>query len=113
MSTSRDYIEFIADQISCAGVIRYRMMFGEYALYCDEKVVALVCGNRLYVKPTAAGMNHIGSPVQAPPYKGAKMYYLIEDRIDDREWLSELIRITASELPLPKPKGKNKKSGSR
>ena len=78
-------------------------MFGEYALYCNNKVVALVCDNQLFVKQTAAGKKFIGKVKEAPAYPGAKMSFLIEDKIDDREWLSELVRITESELPEPKP----------
>ena len=88
-----------------AGTITYKKMFGEYALYSDGKVVALVCDNQLFVKPTEGGRSFIGDVVEAPPYPGAKMSFLIEDKIDDREWISELIRITAKELPK-----KNKKS---
>ncbi len=103
MSSTADFIEYIAAQTRDAGQISYRKMFGEYALYCDTKVIALVCDDQLFIKPTEAGKKHIGQPVEAPPYDGAKMYYLIEDT-DDGEWLSELVRLTASELPQPKPK---------
>ncbi len=100
-------MEFLADQMEGAGAISFKKMFGEYALYCDGKVVALVCDNRLFVKPTPGGRAHVGEPVEAPPYPGAKMYFLIEDAFEDREWISALIRITARELPAPKPKRKN------
>jgi TfoX/Sxy family transcriptional regulator of competence genes len=104
MSSDQNFVEFIADQIGSAGRITYRKMFGEYALYCDEKVVALICDNRLYVKPTAGGKAFIGEVVEAPAYPGAKMSFLIGDKFEDRDWISELIRITARELPVPKPK---------
>ena len=86
-------------------------MFGEYAIYCDEKVVALICDNRLYVKPTAGGKAFIDNVVEAPAYPGAKMSYLIEDQFENRDWISELIRITARELPLPRPKRSKLKKG--
>jgi TfoX/Sxy family transcriptional regulator of competence genes len=108
MASDTSFVEYVADQVHDAGAIRYRKMFGEYALYCDEKVVALICDNRLFVKPTAAGREYIGDVVEAPAYPGAKPAFLIEDRIDDREWLSELIRITFNELPVAKPKRKKK-----
>ena len=100
-------MEFLADQMEGAGAISFKKMFGEYALYCDGKVVALVCDNRLFVKPTPGGRAHVGEPVEAPPYPGAKQYFLIEDAFEDREWISALIRITARELPAPKPKRRN------
>ena len=104
MATDLEFMEFLADQMAGTGEIAYRKMFGEYAVYCGGKVVALVCDNRLFVKPTAAGRAFIGAPVEAPAYPGAKNSFLIEDAFEDREWISELIRITARDLPAPKPK---------
>ena len=106
MATDAEFIEFLADQMAGAGEIAFRKMFGEYALYCAGKVVALVCDNQLFVKPTPGGRAHIGEPVEAPPYPGAKPYFLIEDAFEDREWIGALIQITARELPPPKPKSK-------
>jgi len=101
MSTDKSFVDFITDQIADAGIISSRKMFGEYALYSDGKVVALICDNRLYVKPTPGGRTFIGDVVEAPAYPGAKMSFFIEDKFEDREWFSELIRITARELPKP------------
>ena len=107
MSSDLNFVKFIAEQMKDAGDISFRKMFGEYAIYCNQKVVALVCDNQLFVKPTEAGRSFIGDVVEAPPYPGAKMYFLIEDRIEDREWISSLIRVTTDELPEPKRKKKN------
>jgi TfoX/Sxy family transcriptional regulator of competence genes len=79
-------------------------MFGEYAIYCDGKVVALVCDNQLFVKPTAKGRAFIGDVVEAPPYPGAKQYFLIEDKFEDRDWISALVKITVREVPDIKSK---------
>jgi len=87
-------------------------MFGEYAVYCDGKVVALVCDNQLFVKPTAAGRNYVGNVELAPPYPGAKQHFNVSENLDDPEWLRELIRITAIELPLP-AKAKRKKPSTK
>ena len=108
MASDKDFVDFLVDQIENAGSITYRKMFGEYALYCESKVVALICDNKLFIKPTEGGRAYIGNVTEAPPYPGAKMSFLIEDRLDDREWLSELIRITAREVPEPKQKKKKK-----
>ncbi len=104
MGSNLSFVEFIVDQIENAGEITYKKMFGEYALYSDGKVVALVCDDQLFIKPTKAGKSFINNVIEAPPYPGAKLYFLIEDEIEDREWLSNLIRLTAEELPEPKPK---------
>ncbi len=109
MSTDADFIEYLEEQLVDVKNIFFRKMFGEYAIYCDTKVVALVCDNQLFVKPTVIGRAYLEEIVEEPPYPGSKNYFLIGDRIDDREWISELIRITADELPLPKPKKVKKK----
>jgi TfoX/Sxy family transcriptional regulator of competence genes len=104
MASDLGFVEYVAEQMSGGGTITFRKMFGEYAIYCDGKVVALVCDDRLYVKETSAGRVFIGDPGEAPPYANAKLHFLIEDHLDDRAWVSELIRVTAGELPVPKPK---------
>jgi TfoX/Sxy family transcriptional regulator of competence genes len=109
LSSDKEFMDFIVDQIEDTGEITYRKMFGEYAVYCGGKIFALVCDNRLYIKPTEAGRKYINNPNEAPPYPGAKSCFLIEDKLDDREWLSGLVRVTAAELPEPKPKKMKKK----
>jgi TfoX/Sxy family transcriptional regulator of competence genes len=110
MASDLGFVEFVVEQIQNAGVIIYRKMFGEYALYCNDKVIALICDNQLFVKSTKAGELFIGKVVKAPPYPGAKPSFLIEDQIEDREWLCDLVRLTEKELPIPKPKKSKKKS---
>jgi TfoX/Sxy family transcriptional regulator of competence genes len=107
MATQQRTVDFILEQLAGAGDISARKMFGEYSLYSQGKVVALICDDRLFVKPTKSGRTYIGEPVEAPPYSGAKPSFLIaEERWDDADWLVELIKLTAAELPLPKPKKK-------
>lgn len=107
MATKKNTIEYILEQIAGAGVVSARKMFGEYAIYCDSKVIALVCDDQLFVKPTKAGKKFIGNVSEAPPYPGAKAYYLISgEQWDNADWLTELIKVSAIELPLPKPKKK-------
>ena len=108
MASDQSFVEFIVDQIENAGVITYRKMFGDYGLYVDGKIVGLICDNQLFLKPTEGGRALIGKVVEAPPYPGAKLSFLIEDGLEDQDWLSALVRITAQELPEPKPKMKKK-----
>ncbi len=104
MGSSKAQLAFVMDQIASAGNVTAKAMFGEYGIYCDGKICALLCDNQLFIKPTDEGRAFIGKPVEAPPYPGAKLYFLVDDKIDDRRWLSELIRVTADSLPEPKPK---------
>ena len=109
MSSKQDFVDFVIGQIQSAGDISFKKMFGEYALYSGNKIFALICDNKLFIKPTIAGKNYIQDVVEAPPYTGAKPSYLIEDKIEDHEWLSTLVKLTVNELPEPKPKKKKKR----
>jgi TfoX/Sxy family transcriptional regulator of competence genes len=84
-------------------------MFGEHAIYCDGKVVALIVKNQLFVRPTEKGRAYIGNVVESSPYPGAKPHFLIEDAFEDRDWISGLITLTALELPIPVKKRKKVK----
>jgi TfoX/Sxy family transcriptional regulator of competence genes len=100
MVTAQSTADFLVDQMASTGDVRVRKMFGEYAVYCYNKVVALICDNRLFVKPTESGRAMMEYCEEAPPYPGAKPHLLIaEERWDDREWLALLIRKTADALP--------------
>ena len=110
MASDAGFVQFVVDQLERAGEISSRKMFGDYALYCNAKVVGLICDNKLFVKPTDAGRKYIGDPVEAPAFPGAKPSFLIEDKLEDRKWLTELIRITEKEVEAPKPK---KKKGAK
>ncbi len=110
MPTSNEFADHIHDLVKDAGNIRHKKMFGEFALYCDEKVVALICDNQLFIKPTVEGRAYIDSE-EIPfslgkPYPGAKDYFRMDT--EDSEYLSELVHITADALPLLKKKKKKK-----
>jgi TfoX/Sxy family transcriptional regulator of competence genes len=106
MASDEKFMEYVADQLSAGGMITYRKMFGEYGIYCNGIYFAAVCDNKLFIKPTQAGRLYIGKPVESPPYPGAKNHFLIEEKLEDRDWLGELVRITVKSLP---PKKKRKK----
>ncbi len=109
MASDQNFVDFILDQIQNAGQITAKKMFGEYAIYSDGKIFGLIFDNKLFIKPTDAGRAFIEDLVEAPPYPGAKPGFLIGDKIEDRDWLSHLIKISVKELPDPKPKKKKKK----
>ena len=109
MASDKSFVKYVVDQIGNAGKITFQQMFGEYGVYSDGKLFGLICDNKLFVKPTNAGRDFIRNIVEAPPYPGAKLSFLIEEKLDDRFWLSELVRITIKELPEPRQKKKKKK----
>lgn len=106
MASNQEFVEFVVDQIDTACGVTFRKMFGEYALYSNRKVVALICDDQLFIKPTDAGRSYIGDVVESPPSPGARLCFLIQEKIDDGDWLSQLIKLTEAALPLPRPKKK-------
>ena len=113
MASAFGYIEYLCDQLQGAGTISYRKMFGEYALYCEGKVVGLVVGNSLFVKPIEATQAMYGDGPRGAPFAGAKAWYAVQERVDDRQWLCALVRATEAALPLPAPKKARKPSLSK
>jgi TfoX/Sxy family transcriptional regulator of competence genes len=111
MASDKNQLDFVLDQIRDAGDVTAKPMFGEFGIYCDGKIVALFCDNQLFVKPTDGGRAYIRRLIEAPPYPGAKPYYLIEGQIEDRGWITELIKLTAQAQSLSKKRpGKSLKT---
>ncbi|MEO7115476.1 MAG: TfoX/Sxy family protein [Caldimonas sp.] len=104
MASEPDFAEYVFAQIGLGPEITYRKMFGEYAVYLNGTVVAFVCDNQLYVKPTAQGRALLGRAAEHSPFPGAKPYFRIDDELDQRELIQRLLRATALAAPLPKPK---------
>lgn len=102
MSTAQSTIDDVLERLAPLNV-RARAMFGEFALYCDEKVVALICDDRVFLKETEA-LNGIDELFESgPPYPGAKEHRILHDRfLGDEERLRALVQGTADRLPLPK-----------
>lgn len=110
MASSQSTVDFITSQIDQSGLITSKKMFGEYALYCDGKVVAFGCDDSLFLKPTKEAKDFFPDAEDAPAYPGSKMYMLIpEEKWEDREFMSQLVTITYNALPAQKSK-KDKKS---
>ncbi|MDI9914274.1 TfoX/Sxy family protein [Rhodococcus sp. IEGM 1379] len=109
MSSSKDTVAWILEQLEPLDV-RARAMFGEYGLYCDEKMVALICNNTLFVKPTEISVEFPSLADRMPPYPGAKDYCRVpQESLDDVDQLQAFIQRTADAMPLPKKKPPKKK----
>jgi TfoX/Sxy family transcriptional regulator of competence genes len=113
MASDQSYVEYICEQADLGSALSYKKMFGEYALYLEGKVVALVCDDQLFLKPTAEGREMLGEVSEHPPYPGAKPHFLISDEVDDREALQRLLTVTARALPAPKPKVAKRKAKTK
>jgi TfoX/Sxy family transcriptional regulator of competence genes len=103
MATRADTIAHLLDVLGSLP-LSARKMFGEYALYLDGKVVALVCDDQLYLKPTPAAVASLPGCPTAPPYPGAKPYLLVTDALDDPDRVGLALKAIAADLPTPKPK---------
>ena len=103
MASSKDYLEYVLDQLSSLDNITYRAMMGEYIIYYQGKIVGGIYDDRFLVKPTKSALDLMPDASRELPYEGAKEMLLVED-IDDRDFLKELLTAMVDELPAPKKK---------
>ena len=105
MSSSKDYLEYVLDQLSDLEDISSRAMMGEYIIYYRGKIIGGIYDDRFLVKPVQAAIAMMPNAERELPYEGAKEMLLVE-RLDDREFLKDLLESMYEELPAPK---KNKR----
>jgi TfoX/Sxy family transcriptional regulator of competence genes len=110
MATDLSFIEYVADQVGLQDRLTHRKMFGEYALYLDDKVVAFACDNSLFVKPAEATLHLTADLPQQSPYPGAKLYPVADALVDEPDLLRGLLLATERALPAPRPKAPRKRS---
>jgi TfoX/Sxy family transcriptional regulator of competence genes len=104
MATDASFAEYVLEQIELPGRVALRKMFGEYALYVDDRVVALLCDNQLFLKPLEPLRARLARVDEAPPYPGAKPHFRIADELERPADLTALLLEAARLLPAPKPK---------
>lgn len=104
MATRAEFASHVVDLLALGARVDIKKMFGEYALYIDTKVVALLCDDQVFVKPTEAVKARGVSLPEGEAYPGSKPYWQADELLDDPEILRDLLLATAAALPLPKPK---------
>ena len=109
MASSKEYLDFIMEQLRAAGDISYRPMMGEYIIYYRGKIVGGIYDNRFLIKPTKSAAALVPDAESVLPYEGAKERLLVED-VENAEFLSELIEAMYDELPAPKTKKPKKQT---
>lgn len=103
MGTRAETIHHLVDALAPLP-LSARKMFGEYAFYLDGKVVALVCDDQLFLKPTPGAQAVLPDCPTAPPYPGAKPHLLVTEALDDPDMVIKALNAIAAETPAPKPK---------
>ncbi|MBR3343711.1 MAG: TfoX/Sxy family protein [Solobacterium sp.] len=106
MASSKAYLEFILEQLSGLEGISYRPMMGEFFIYYCGKIVGGIYDDRFLVKPVKAAREMMPDAELEPPYEGAKEMLLV-NRVEDRDFLFELLEAMYEELPLPKKRKKS------
>ena len=106
MASSREYLEYVLEQ--CPAGTSSRAMMGEYVLYYREKVFGGIYDNRVLVKPTRSALSRMPAAPMEQPYEGAKNMLLL-DRLDDREFVKELLEAMYEDLPFPKKRKKTER----
>ena len=105
MASSKEYLEFVLEQLAELDEITYRVMMGEYIIYYRGKIVGGIYDDRLLVKPIKSAISYMPTATYELPYDGAKEMLLVED-VDSKEFLTGLFNAMYDELPAPKPKKK-------
>ena len=103
MASSKDYLDFILEQLSELDDITYRAMMGEYVIYYRGKVVGGIYDDRFLVKPTKSAVSMMPDADMEIPYEGAKEMILV-DNVENKEFLRNLLEAMYEELPAPKKK---------
>ncbi len=103
MASSKDYLDYILEQLSELEGISYRAMMGEYIIYYRDKIVGGIYDDRLLVKPVKSVISLIPDATYELPYEGAKEMLLV-DEVDCKEFLTRLFNAMYEELPAPKKK---------
>lgn len=104
MSTNKDYLNFLLDQLSSLEGITYRMMMGEYLIYYRGKVVAYICDDRFLIKPVPSAIQMLPDAEYDSISQGGRKKLLRVDNVDDRNFLTNLLNSIYDELPFPKSK---------
>ena len=101
MASSKEYLEFIMEQLAGLEDVSWRAMMGEYIIYYRGKIVGGIYDDRFLVKPVESARAMMPEAEMEQPYEGAKEMLLVDD-VDDREFLCELLEAMYDELPAPK-----------
>ena len=104
MATDKGTVAHVCEALEGAGAVSARAMFGEYGLYLDGKVIALICDDTLYLKDTPGARALLDEPETGPPYPGAKPYLVGDALLDEPELLVRVAQAIWADVPAPRPR---------
>lgn len=100
MSSSKEFIQFVCDQIADVGMVRSRAMFGEFMIYLNDKPILMVCDDVVFIKEHASIVSLLDHAEKGYPYPGSKEHYILD--IDDQEFAQIVVKTLEPELSIPK-----------
>ena len=103
MASSKEFLEYILEQLSEVEGITYRAMMGEYIIYYKDRIAGGIYDDRQLIKPVKSAIDYVSDIRYEVPYEGAKEMILIEE-VDNKEYLTELFKVIYDDLPTPKKK---------
>lgn len=105
MATSKEFHDYVVENLQKIGTISTRKMMGEYLVYYQGKLVGDICDNCLFLKPTESVLRLMPDADRAYPYEGSKTLMVVVDDVENTEWMSKVLHEMYEELPEPKKKG--------
>lgn len=104
MATSKEFLNYVSEQLNMPDEVTYHPMMGEYLIYFRGRLIGDICDDRLLIKPVPTALEMMKGAEIQPPYEGAKDMIVAD--VDDGEFLREVFNAIYDELPAPKPKKK-------
>lgn len=106
MATSKEFCDYIVENLQRAGDISIRKMMGEYCVYYQGKLIGDICDNCLFLKPTESVLRFMPDADRGYPYEGSKTLMVIVDDVENIELMEKVLKAMYEELPEPKIKRK-------
>lgn len=110
MATSKEFHDYVVENLQKIGEVSSRKMMGEYLVYYQNKLIGDICDNCLFLKPTESVLRMMPDADRAYPYEGSKTQMVVVDDVENTELMTEILNEMYKELPEPKKKAKKKKS---
>ena len=111
MATTKEFHDYVIENLRRAGAVSSRRMMGEYLVYFQNKLVGMICDNCFFLKPTASVLRHLPQAEMAYPYEGCKSLMVVVEEVEEARKTELILQDMYDELPAPKPKKEKRKSG--